>query len=685
LLCACDSDGDNDADGVEGIDEQGVAACDPVEAARPVTLHRLNRTEYDNTVRDLLGTRRKPAADFPDDNLGYGFDKIADVLSVSPLLFEKYLFAAEALVDEALFWPRYERTERRFEAEDLGELGRGERFGDDSWDLWAAGLLNAGVRIDSAGEYAVTVHAFGIQAGAEPAKMGLLINAAPAQTFEVTAEQDAPGEYTTTVALTPGEYQVSIQFLNEFYDPAEPDPDRRTRRLIVDELIVDGPVDAEPTPEPESRKTLLTCQPEGPDTGQACARDVLVAFAQRAWRRAPAPEALEALLALVADAEDRGDSWEDAVKTALTAVLISPRFLSRFEADPAAGAEVRRLDDHELAARLSYFIWSSMPDEALFADADLGRLQDPDVVTAHVRRMLDDPRSQALVTGFADQWLNIRAIDDADPDYERYPAFDEALRTGMRAEMELVFRELLDTPRSLLDLLDSDFTYVDDRLARHYDLPEAGADGHRRVSLPPDGPRAGLFGMSGWLLGTSHRLRTSPVKRGRWVLSNLLCAPPDEPPPSVPPLEEGDPLEATATLRQRMEAHRSKPECAGCHARMDPIGFSLENFDVIGGFRQQDSGGVIDATGEFPDGRRFEGGREMAELLKDDPAVPRCVVNKLFTYALGRGVERSDACSLDQMALGFQANGYVLEELIVAIANSEAFRARGASAVAGGS
>lgn len=678
LLGACDDDTTGGGEAAADGPAAQAPACDPIAAARPVTLRRLNRAEYDNTVRDLLGTRRKPAADFPHDNIGYGFDNIADVLTVSPLLFEKFLFAAEALVQEALHWPRFQRVARAFEAEELGELGRGERYGEGGWDLWAAGLLTATVELDADGDYAITVHAFGKQAGDEPARLRVLINAAPAEEFDVTAEEEAPGVYTAELPLKAGEYSIALQFLNEFYDPTEPNPERRARRLIVDRIVVDGPLDPTPTPQPESRKAVLTCEPEGVDVGQACARQVLSAFARRAWRRPPAPEALEALLSVVAAAVERGESWEIGVQAALTAVLVSPRFLARFEAPPAADAAVRRLDDHEVASRLSYFLWSSTPDEALASDADQGRLQDPEVVAGHVRRMLDDPRSQALVTGFADQWLNIRAIDDADPDYERYPGFDEALRAGMRAEMELVFRELLDTPRSVLDLLDSDFTYVDDRLALHYGLDESGADGYRRVSLPPDGPRAGLFGMSGWLLGTSHRLRTSPVKRGRWVLSNLLCSPPDEPPPSVPPLEEDAATEATATIRQRMEAHRAKPECAGCHSVMDPIGFSLENFDVIGSWRDDDGGGVIDATGELPDGRRFEGAREMAELLKVDDAVPRCLVDKLFTYALGRGPERTDLCSLEQLALGFEAEGFVLEELLVAIATSEAFRARGA-------
>ena len=670
-LAACD----DDASPADDTPPEAGTGCDPLEAARPVTLRRLNRDEYNNTVRDLLGTEARPAEDFPDDNIGYGFDNIGDVLAVSPLLFEKYAFTAETLVDQALAWPRTNRAERWFEAERIGQAGEGELYGARAWDLWASGVLTAKFEAHGEGDYRVTIKAFAKQAGDEVAKMAVLINSAEAQVFEVSATEDAPEDYVVEVPLTPGEYTLGLRLMNEFYDPAVPDPEQRKRRLIIDNMKVDGPLEPSPLPEPESRKALLTCEPAA-DDGGACTREVLEAFARRAWRGPAEEERLEALLALVSGVVEQGQDWETGVEAAMVAILLSPRFLARFTPEPEEEG-VRWLDDHELASRISYFVWSSMPDEALLADADSGSLQDPDVVAAHVRRMLDDPRAKGFVEGFAGQWLNMRAIATVDPDYERFPDFDEELRAAMLTEMEMVFRELLNGDRSLIDLVQTDFTYVNDRLARHYGLPETNEPGFRRVSLEPGGQRYGLLSMAGWLSSTSHRIRASPVRRGKWVLLSLLCIVTPEPPPVEPPLEEEEVVgEVTGTMRERFEAHRKRPECATCHKLIDPIGFALENYDAIGKWQDADSGGTIDPTGTMPDGQEFSGGGEMAAILRDDDKVPRCITQQLLTYALGRGTEASDNCTIDQLTEQFNEADNVLEELIVAIATSEAFRAR---------
>ncbi len=366
------------------------------------------------------------------------------------------------------------------------------------------------------------------------------------------------------------------------------------------------------------------------------------------------------------------------------ATLLSPRFLARFEVPPEPG-EVRWLDDYELASRLSYFVWSSMPDAALLADAQAGRLVDPEVLGAHALRMLDDSRSHGFVKGFAAQWLNMREIANADPDYERFPEFDEELRLAMRGEMELVFEELLVGERSMMDLVEADFTWLDDRLARHYGLSESGEPGFRRIDLPPGGQRFGLLTMAGWLMSNSHRLRTSPVRRGKWVLSSLLCVVTPEPPPIEPPLPDEDPGEVTGTMRERFEAHRRRPECATCHKLIDPIGFALENYDAVGAWREADEGGVIDSTGTMPDGQAFSGPQELAAILKTDPAAPRCMVRKLFTYALGRGPEPTDQCTLDRLTERFVRSGHVFKDLMVGIVTSEAFRARANRVVEDGS
>jgi hypothetical protein len=512
--------------------EPGNPAClGPSDPGR-VTLHRLNRAEYDNTVRDLLGDTTRPARDFPSDDHGYGFDNNADVLSLGPLLMEKYSNAAEKLVEAA----------------------------------W---------------------------------------------------KQDA-SRATPLVRLCA-------------LEPADPLP---------------------------------------------CARRILERFARRAWRRPVTQAEVDRLTAFLPLASSRGDGADTGLKLALRAVLLSPHFLYRVELDPDPRSTASHpLNDYELASRLSYFLWSSMPDEPLLAAADAGTLHSPEELERQVRRMLADPRSEALVDNFAGQWLYTRALESFHPDPLLYP-FDDGLREAMRQETQLVFREFLHGDHRARDLVDADFTYVNDRLARHYGLPAPGTDELRRVSLAGHPERSGLLGQGSILAVTSHPDRTSPVKRGLWVLEQLMCKAPPPPPPNVEGLPP--PVDPKMSIKQRMAEHRSNPSCSGCHAMMDPIGYGMENFNAVGAWRQKEevSGAAVDPSGELPGGVLFKDGVELRAILKADPELDLCITQHLLTYGLGRGPLSTDACTLESISKKAEARGGRLSDLLLSITQSEAFTHR---------
>ncbi len=651
-------------------------ACEGPRDPGRVTLHRLNRAEIDNTLRDLLGIDLQPARDFPQDDVGYGFDNIADVLSVSPLLIEKLDLAAEQAVAAALQTPRTAADVFRFEAETLtGDVGAAWR--NQGWNLWSNGEIAGTATLTDAGDYRFSARMFGMQAGPDPVRVAFTVDGREAQSVELRATEAAPETLSLTVRLEPGLHTFGVVFLNDYYEPDDPDPTQRDRNLIVDWLEVEGPLDFVETPRPWPRDRLITCDPA--TAGEAaCAREILGAFGRNAWRRPLGDDELTRLVALVEQARAEGDDFEAGIALALRAILLSPHFLYRVELDPAP--EAHPLTDHELAARLSYFLWSSTPDAELLDAADTGRLGDPDEIERQVTRMLADPRAQALVDNFAGQWLYTRAMDDVAPDYATFPAFDDELRASMREETRLFFQEFVRSERSMLDMLDAGFTYVDDRLARHYGMDgiagePVGGTAFRRVDLPPASGRVGLLTQGSVLTVTSFPRRTSPVKRGKWVLEQLLCEPPPPPPPGVEN-NIGDGVDPNASLRERLEQHRANPDCAACHDALDPLGFGLDHFDGIGQWRETDGPHAIDATGILPGGRQFQGAAELSALLKGDPQVPRCMTRQLFTYALGRGIENGERCMLQDVETAFREGGYRFAALAHAIAKSPAFTHR---------
>jgi hypothetical protein len=627
-----------------------------------VTLHRLNNAEYNNTVHDLLGTELRPADDFPADDRAFGFDNVADELRLSTLSMELYEAAADALIVDTLAVQTGSQIDN-FPL--VGDTASGNPR-DGGWFFFSGGEATFTYSAPIAGSYRVSVPAWGQQAGPDPARMAITIGSQPAVVIDVLAVEGATQVYETTATLPMGNVQIAVAFANDYYDMAT----GADRNLWVGEASVEGPLDAPPID--DTRRTAILICEQLADAG--CQRSILESFVKRAWRRPPASSEIDALLATVQVAIGQGDDAETGIGLALRQVLVSPHFIFRVEIDPdPTSMTPHPLTDWELASRLSYFLWSTMPDADLFAAAEAGRLQDPAELERQVARMLDDPKSVAMVDNFAGQWLFTRALGDQDPDYQLFPDYDDELEEAMREETRRYFRAFLDEDIPMDQFLTADFTFVNDRLATHYQMPLPGSTELVRVSLEGT-PRRGFLTQGSFLRVTSNPKRTSPVKRGKWVLDNLLCTPPAPPPPDVPPLPDEE--IPTGSIREQLEAHRSNPICASCHRVMDPIGFGLDNFDAVGAYRTEDSGFTIDASGTLFEDQSFTNAAELAAVIGANPGVYRCIVEKLYTYT-GRSPYRIEATEhIDELAGDFAEGGYQLRDLIVKMVTSPSFVSR---------
>jgi mono/diheme cytochrome c family protein len=650
-------------------------------AARPdpgrVTARRLNRTEYNNTIRDLVGVDFQPAEDFPSDDVGHGFDNIGDVLSLSPVLLERYLAAAESIVQRAVLVDPPKPPVRRIGARGLQPILRnGPRWRP----LTTRDPLGIPWRLTQEGEFVLRARAYGSSPDKESPRLALSVDGKEIKTFDVTAAAEkAPGVYEARCSLPAGNHRLSVALVN-------PTEGAKPRSVFLESLELIGPQDTRPA----SHRRIMACTPGRPPREQA--REILTRFASRAYRRPATGAEVERLLRLVDDAQARGEKWEAGIQLALQAVLVSPKFLFRVELDDRPDSpEPRPLDDHALACRLSYFLWASMPDDELFALAEKKALSAN--LEAQVRRMLRDPRAQSLVDDFALQWLQLRRLRMAAPDPKLFPTFSERLRADMLRETQLFVGAVFAEDRPILDLIDADFTFLNERLARHYGIVDTSGtragqkptrpggqpiygDKFQRVSLAGTG-RGGLLTQASVLTVTSNPTRTSPVKRGRWVLEQVLGTPPPPPPPNVPELAEGAKAVLSGSLRQRMEQHRADPSCAVCHAKMDPLGFAFENFDAVGGFRVKDGDFPIDPSGILPGGRSFRGPDELKGILKEKKELfGRCLTEKLLTYALGRGLEPYDRPAVDRIVGALARDGWKFSTLVVEITRSDPFRLR---------
>lgn len=648
--------------GGEGAGGGEAMTCAPVETLDPgrVTMRRLNRAEYNNTVRDLLDDATQPANDFPADDYGHGFDNIADVLSTAPVLVEKYDLAAKALAEAVVSREATPGQTTRVQAED-GAKSTGGAAGE-FWNLWSNGTISSQVNFVTTGRYTFRVRAAQTAAGPDAANMVLTLDGRQIGTFAVTGTQAAPGTYSAQADVTQGSHRVEVEFTNDFYMP----PD--DRNLLVDWIEVQRPG----TVVDPSVAKVMVCDP----AAAGCVRTILTRFGRKAWRRPLTTPEVDRYERVVTLAVAEGETPKAGLALALEAMLLSPNFLYRVEldADPTPLA-AHALTDHELAARLSYFLWASTPDDALSSVADDGRLHEPAVLEAQVARMLSDPKAKTLTTRFAGQWLWSNQVEDAAPSASVYANVTAATKTAMRLETEAFFEHFLTQDVSALGLLGSDFTFLNDALADHYGVTRPGSATLQRVTLPSKPERGTVLGQAGVLTVTSFPTRTSPVKRGAWVMANLLCQEPPAPPPGVEALPI--PQMPNSSLRQRMEAHRANPTCAGCHSLMDPIGFGMEPFDGVGRTRAMDTGGFpIDASGTLPDGRSFNGPAELSRLLKDDPRFPHCLAEKLFTYGLGRAPRRDETCQVEAITHDFAGRGHRLSGLVKGIVLSRSFTHR---------
>ncbi len=652
---------------VSWIEQTISADCKLPDPGR-VTLRRLNREEYNNTVRDLLGVKIRPADDFPSDDVGNGFDNIGDVLSVSPLLVEKYMSAAELVSEAAIEVPV--NFKQKVEGENFKADHGGEGSGNE-FLLNTEGTATAEFNVPKPGKYKVRIQAYGQQAGPDPVKVKVAHESEVLGTYDLKQVKRDPWTQDYEVRMAGAKNHISISFLNDFYDAKLP-KGKQDRNLVIQSVIVTGPIDGQGDHSASYRK-VIPFDPT-PDKREASAKQFLRAFATRAFRRPATEEDVERLMRVYKLGEKTPLPFERGMQLAIQAALVSPHFLYRIETDSTG---IRPLTGYEVASRLSYFLWSSMPDDQLFDLAKKGKLSDNKVLTAQVQRMIMDPRSSALTDNFAGQWLQLRTLPNHSPDPQKFPNYSEGLRDAMIQETKQFFTSVLRENRSVIDFLDGKYTYVNEVLAKHYGIQGVTGPEFRKVALS-DPNRGGILTQASILTLTSNPTRTSPVKRGKWVMEQILGTPPPPPPPGVPDLKEGNSTDLVAsTVRQRLEEHRKNPMCASCHKRMDPIGFGLENFDPVGGWRAKDGTAPIDASGTLPGNITFNGPQGLRKyLLGSKQQFVHTLAEKMLTYAIGRGVDSRDKCSVDDIVKATTQDGFKFGSMVKAIALSDPFRKR---------
>ncbi len=653
-----------------------------------VMARRLNRVEYNNTLRDLLGVAARPADEFPVDDSGYGFDNVADVLTLSPMLMEKYMTAAHRVSRLAVFGETIPDKPTRLvrllnrrspDASDVLSSGgfaaylpysmRGAMYG--SWTFPVDGEYEFRLRI-------ANFRAPGTDA--PPRKLVLSVDGTPVLTDVVegttTVGYDR-GEFIARIAVKAGERPIRASYpeLADLADPRQNINKDKRRGLFIDYLEIVGPYNRSAEPSGSYRR-IFTC---GHSTGKhlsQCGRSILKSFLPKAYRRPVTPREIEDKLRLVALAKAEGDSFEEGIRLALEAVLASPDFLFRIERDPTPGASPTHLvKDHELASRLSYFLWSSMPDDELRLAAQSG-LRRPGALQAQVKRMLADQKASNLVDNFAAQWLQLRNLGRTKPDLARFPTFDDELLDAMRRETSLFVAAIFQEDRSILDFIDGPFTFLNGPLARHYGIEGISGEEFRRVDLQKVERRSGLLTQGAILTVSSYPTRTSPPVRGKWVLENLLGSAPPPPPADVPVLDESQ-NSGTISLRARMEQHRKDPSCSACHVLMDPIGFGLESYDAVGSWRTHDGQVPIDTSGVLPDGRTFRGASDLKQILRSQSEpFARNFTEKLLTFALGRGLESYDRPAVEDVVKRAATNDFKFSTFVLGIVNSQPFQMR---------
>jgi mono/diheme cytochrome c family protein len=670
------------------IDRAAAARPNP---GRTEPIHRLNRAEYRNAVRDLLALEVDVESMLPADDMSYGFDNMAGVLKMTPSLLDRYMAAARHIsrlaIGSASIPPTAETFRLRADlSQDVSfdSLPLGTRGGTAiryhfpldaeyviAFDTLAGGNDAHQLEISIDGE---RVRLFTIGGRRAPMANPQDQYAAPDNALEVRVPVKA-GPRVVGVAFVK-KTSALVESVREPFDTPHAEGGTRSQPSVAS-VTISGPFAPTGVSETPSRRAIFACRPADRAAEAGCAKEILTRLARRAYRRPATDAQVQVLFDFYAEGRAKSD-FEGGIELALRRLLMSPEFLYRTEADPqtAKTGAVYKLGDFELASRLSFFLWSSIPDDELLNAAERGTLGNSDELARQVRRMLADRRSEALARNFAGQWLYLRTIEGALPNVYLFPNFGENLRQDFRRETELFFDSIVRENRSVLELLTADYTFVNERLARHYGIPNVYGRNFRRVQIP-DENRRGLLGQGSILTVTSLADRTTVVGRGKWILENILGAPPPAPPPDVPPLEEKKSGGKVLTLRERMEQHRANAVCASCHARMDPLGFALENFDATGQWRTREGGTPIDASAVLPDGTRFEGPAGLRDMLVRQPEqIATATTDKLLTYALGRGLGHYDLPSVRQIVRQSARDGYRFQSLILGVVNSVPFRMR---------
>jgi Protein of unknown function (DUF1592)/Protein of unknown function (DUF1588)/Protein of unknown function (DUF1587)/Protein of unknown function (DUF1585)/Protein of unknown function (DUF1595)/Planctomycete cytochrome C len=677
------------------IDRAAAASPRPGRTA----LHRLNRAEYANAIRDLLSLEIDATALLPPDDESSGFDNIADVLTVSPSLMERYLSASWNISRAALGNVNITPSTATYRVRpDLSQDGHieglppGTRGGmtiehtfpvdaeyviklrlwrntfdlmrgmEDPHDIEIAmdgarlAVVTAGGR-DDFGRMAENPGTFGAELDR---RLTVRLRVA-AGTHTIWATTVLRSQASRDDLIKPF-IRTTIDGLDIMGDPS------------VDRITIEGPYAASGPGDTASRRKILQCRPT-PAQETACARQILTTLARQAYRKPVDRPTADVLMDFYARGRKSGGNFDRGIESALQFILASPEFLFRVEPDPVkASPPVYRLGDLELASRLSFFLWSSLPDEPLIALAEQGRLKQPAVLEQQVRRLLADPRSKTLIDNFAEQWLHLRNLKNSNPDLGAFPDFDDNLRQAMKEETELFFDSIMREDRSVMDLLNADYTFVNERLARHYGIPNIYGSRFRRVQVSNEA-RRGLLGQASLLTVTSYPNRTSPVERGKWILTNLLGVPPQPPPPNVPPLPDSGADGKVVSLRERMERHRASPVCAGCHRVMDPIGFAMENYDGIGRWRAKEDGTAIDASGTLFTGAKLDGVNTLRQELARRPEIfVGVLTERMLTYAVGRGLEHYDMPAVREIVQDARTTQYRFSSIVLGVVRSVPFQ-----------
>jgi mono/diheme cytochrome c family protein len=662
------------------------------------TVHRLNRNEYSNAIRDLLALDNQPGLELPVDDTGYGFDNIADVLSVSPVLIERYTSVARKVARVAVgdidVKPVVDSWDGLYEVRSASRatsrLGRNERAGDDlPFDSVGGLSFRHTFPVDAEYMFRIKMSAPGgafsetappvgqilelktpVKAGIHHVGLTFMRSDAVAETVPGQNARGR-GRGAGPAAIEHLDLRVDGARLKLYDVPEAP----RGREIVQFEIA--GPYNITGPGDSPSRKKIFICKPAAPQQEEPCARKILSSLARHAFRRPVVEADLTPLMNLYRAGRKDG-SFDRGIESALQLVLVSPDFLFRAERDPAGAkpGTVHRVTDLELASRLSFFLWSSIPDEELLSIAERNQLRNPKILAQQVSRMLDDPKSKAFTSNFPGQWLMLRNLAQVKPDSDAYPEYDLSLRTAFQHETELFFNEIVRENHPVTDLLGARFTWVNQRLAEFYGIPGVYGSAFRRVELK-DTNRGGILGQGSILTVTSYPSRTSVVQRGKWILENLLGTPPPPPPPNVPALELRS-SERALTVREAMERHRANPVCASCHGRMDPLGFALENYNGIGEWREKDAGAPIDPSGKLPDGTAFQGPAGLRDLLltRHREEFLSTFTEKLMTYALGRGLEPYDRPAVRAVMREAAKNNMTVVALIHSIVDSPQFQMR---------